>query len=78
MQTLRVDDASKELTFRLEKTTPVTLAVQVPRGVSYVLLKTDPPATSDDDAIVLWGVRVEPTSDAAQLTAVETSPDPGF
>ena len=77
-QTLRLADKDNELPFDLKGTTEVSTLVQIPRGTSYLLVKTDPAATSDEDAIVLSAVRAERASGSPQLHAVPISPDPGF
>jgi hypothetical protein len=58
--------------------THIDVNVQVPRGVSQLLLKVDPPATSENDAVVLSQPRAEPASGAAVLQSIPTSPDPGL
>jgi O-antigen/teichoic acid export membrane protein len=77
-QTLRLGDDQKELEFDLTRREQVSALVQIPRGTSYLLVKTDPAATSDDDAIVVSSPRAERASGGAQLHAVLISPDPGF
>jgi hypothetical protein len=54
------------------------LNVEVPRGVSQLVLKTDPAATSEADAVVLSQPLTAPPSGAAQLRAIPVAPDPGF
>jgi hypothetical protein len=56
----------------------VSVVVDVPAGVSLVLLKTDPAPTSAEDAIVLSRLEVARTTDAAKLHAVQQGADPGF
>jgi O-antigen/teichoic acid export membrane protein len=51
--------------------------VEVPRGVSQLIFKTDP-ASSDADAIVLTQPRVGRATGAADLHAIPVSGDPGF
>ena len=79
-QVLRLADDQTELSFTLdEQREPVSTLVQVPRGHSYILVKTDPAATSAEDAIVMSAPRA--TTSAAtnpQLRAVLISPNPGF
>ena len=77
-QVLRVADSDTELSFPLDGTTDISIAVEIPRGTSYLLVKTDPAATSEKDAIVVSRPRAERTTDAAQLTSVPISPEPGF
>jgi O-antigen/teichoic acid export membrane protein len=75
---LRVADAETELPFTLEGRTPVSVLVDIPRGTSYVLVKTDPAATSQDDAIVITTPRARTAAQDPQLRAVPISADPGF
>jgi hypothetical protein len=71
-------DAENELAFELDGRTPISVLVEIPRGVSYLLVKTDPAATSEEDAIVILAPRAERATGPAELHAVPTSPDPGF
>jgi hypothetical protein len=75
---LRIADAASELPFTLDGRTTVSVLVEVPRGRSYLLVKTDPAATSEDDAIVVLRPRAETAALAPQLRAEPTSADPGF
>ena len=77
-QTLRLADDTTELQFPLAGRTRVSALVEIPRGVSYVLVKTDPAATSESDAIVVSAARATEASGQAQLPAVPISSDPGF
>jgi len=77
-RTLRVADDSREVRFALKRRARVSVVVDVPAGVSLVLLKTDPAPTSAEDAIVLSRLEVARTTDAAQLRAVQQGADPGF
>jgi O-antigen/teichoic acid export membrane protein len=77
-QTLRLADETNEVPFDLMGPISVSALVEIPRGTSYLLVKTDPPATSDDDAIVLSGVHAERGSGAPALHAVPISADPRF
>jgi len=77
-QTLRLADDATEIPFDLHGPASVSVLVQIPRGTSYVLVKTDPAATSDDDAIVVSAPRAEEASGTPQLHAVLISSDPGF
>jgi hypothetical protein len=56
----------------------VSVLVEIPRGQSQLLVKTDPPATSEDDAIVISAPRAETASGQAVLHADVVSADPGF
>jgi O-antigen/teichoic acid export membrane protein len=75
---LRIGDSHGEQQFALTGRTTVSVLVQIPRGVSQLLLKTDPPPTSDADAIVLSTPRAERAAGSAQLHADLVSRDPGF
>lgn len=77
-QTLRLADDTSEIPFDLKGPSNVSVLVQIPRGTSSLLLKTDPAATSDDDAIEIADPRAERAAGTAQLHAVPISPDPGF
>ena len=52
--------------------------MQVPRGHSLILLKTDPPAKSRADAIVLSDMYAERATGVPDLHALLESADPGF
>jgi hypothetical protein len=54
------------------------LNVEVPRGVSQLVLKIDPAPTSETDAVVISQPRARPPSGAATLHASPSSADPGF
>jgi hypothetical protein len=75
---LRVADTSYEQSFDLAGRTTISVLVQIPRGHSTVLLKTDPPPQSADDAILITAPRAESASGQADLQAEELSSDPGF
>ena len=75
---LRIQGEDDERTFPLSGPTPLSLDVAVPQGVSQLLVKTDPAATSDADAVVLTQPRVEPSTAAPILRAQQVSPEPGF
>lgn len=75
---LRIADAETEVPFTLEGRTPVSVLVDVPRGRSYVLVKTDPAATSEDDAVVISTPRARAAALAPQLRAEPLADDPGF
>ena len=75
---LRVADTDHERSFALDGPTPVSVFVEVPRGRSYLQIKTDPAATSEEDAVVLGVPRAERTSRTADLQAELIAPDPGF
>jgi hypothetical protein len=75
---LRLADDSTERPFALNGRTHISLVVDVPRGVSLVMVKTDPAPTSREDAIVLSRVRVQRATQPAQLHALIQEADPGF
>jgi len=75
---LRIQDTQGEHGFALSGSMHFDLNVEVPRGVSQLLLKIDPAPTSEADAVVLSQPRTEPASGAAVLRASPSSADPGF
>jgi O-antigen/teichoic acid export membrane protein len=75
---LRIQDAQGEHPFALSGSRHFDLNVEVPRGVSQLLLKIDPAPASEVDAVVLSQPRAEPASGAAVLHAIPSSDDPGF
>jgi hypothetical protein len=77
-QVLRLADADTELPFELDGKTTVQTLVDVPRGHSYIIVKTDPAATSADDAVVLSRPRAIRAFGTPALVAESISPDPGF
>jgi len=74
----RIQDAVGEHAFTFSGSMHFELNVEVTRGVSQLLLKTDPAPTSEADAVVLSQPRAEPPSGAAALHASPSSADPGF
>jgi O-antigen/teichoic acid export membrane protein len=77
-RTLRIADSKQEQAFPLDGRTHVSVLVEVPAGQSQLLVKTDPPPTSDADAIVITAPRTRPGSGAPVLHADLISSDPGF
>jgi O-antigen/teichoic acid export membrane protein len=75
---LRVADLQREQAFNVTGPTRFTVNVQIPRGLSQLLVKTDPPATSEADALLLAVPRAGRTSGKPALLATLVSPDPGF
>jgi hypothetical protein len=75
---LRVADTNVERSFALRGRTRVEVVAQVPRGFSLLLLKTDPAATSERDAIRVSAPHAERTSASPDFQAQAISPDPGF
>jgi hypothetical protein len=54
------------------------VVVDVPRGVSLVTVKTDPPPASRADAIVLSRLQVQRATQPAELHTLVQDTDPGF
>ena len=75
---LRLADDSVERRFALNGRTHVSVVVAVPRGVSLVVVKTDPAPASREDAIVLSRLQVQRTTQPAQLQTIVQGSDPGF
>jgi O-antigen/teichoic acid export membrane protein len=75
---LRVADSQREQAFNVTGPTRITVDVQIPRGLSQLLVKTDPPATSEADALLLTVPRAGSASGKPTLLADVVSPDPGF
>jgi O-antigen/teichoic acid export membrane protein len=75
---LRFADSQREYAVTVAGRTQVSFNVVVPRGRSQLLVKTDPPATSEQDAIMLTAPRAERGSGDAVLEAQLLSRDPGF
>jgi hypothetical protein len=75
---LRVADSQREHAFDVTGTKRFTIDVQIPRGLSQLLVKTDPPATSEADALLLAVPRAARQSGKPVLLADLVSPDPGF
>jgi hypothetical protein len=75
---LRLGDNSIERPFALKSRTRLSVDVEVPRGVSLVLVKTDPAPKSREDAIVLSRLQAQRTTQQAQLHAILQDADPGF
>jgi hypothetical protein len=75
---LRLADDSSERRFALNRLKRVSVVVGVRRGVSLVLVKTDPAPTSTDDAILLSRLQVVGVRQSPKLHAVLQDADPGF
>jgi O-antigen/teichoic acid export membrane protein len=75
---LRIQDTQGEHPFIVNGTTHLDLNVQVIRGVSQLLLKVDPAATSEQDALLLSQPRTAPRNGRPVLLATPSSSDPGF
>jgi O-antigen/teichoic acid export membrane protein len=76
--TLRVADGQKEQAFKLHGRTQISLDVQVPIGVSQLLVKTDPAPTSEANAILFSAPLAARSSGQPSLHAQGISADPGF
>ena len=76
---LRLDDGSgHEQQFPLQGPSTVSVLVQVPRGRSQLLVKTDPAPTSEADAIFVSLPHAEAATGTPALQAQLISSDPGF
>jgi hypothetical protein len=75
---LRIADNEGERPFTLVGRSHISVLVQIARGHSVVLLKTDPPPRSEEDAIVISAPHVESASGTPELHADALSSDPGF
>jgi hypothetical protein len=75
---LRIQDTQGDHPFTLTGTMHFDLNVEVPRGVSQLILKVDPAPTSETDAIVLSQPSAERASGPTVLFASPYSGDPGF
>ena len=76
--TLRIADGQKEQAFTLHGRTKVSVDVQLPVGLSQLLVKTDPAPTSEADAILFSAPLGERSSAQPSLHAQLISGDPGF
>jgi O-antigen/teichoic acid export membrane protein len=77
-RTLRLAGSGGEQSFALSGRTHISIVVEIPRGQSRLLVKTDPPASSASDAIILSTPRAHRTSAEAALRADLITTDPGF
>ena len=75
---LRVADDTTEVSISLASPTHLSVLVDVPSGLSLLYVKTDPAATSLEDAIELTAPVAERASGEPQLHAHPESPDIGF
>jgi O-antigen/teichoic acid export membrane protein len=78
MRVLRLSDTGHESSFELNGRTQIAVTVAIPRGRSLLEVKTDPAATSIEDAVVLGVPRAERASGAPALHAQPISSNPGF
>jgi len=75
---LRIGDVASERAFELDGMTQISVAVDIPRGRSYVVVKTDPAATSVEDAIVLSAPRATTSAGEPELRAEPIASEPGL
>jgi hypothetical protein len=75
---LRIQDSQGEHPYTVSGTTNFDQNVEVARGVSQLLLKVDPAATSEQDAILVSQPRTAPAAGPPALRATPSSSDPGF
>ena len=71
---LRVADADQEQRFAVRDATPISIQVEVPNGVSKLLLKVDPPPTSEQNAVVISAPRAARSSGIPTLHATFVAP----
>jgi O-antigen/teichoic acid export membrane protein len=77
-KTLAVTDTHVERSFALTGHTTVSFTVQVPAGHSVLLLKSNPAATSDADALVVSAPDVQPARGTADYSGQSIPADPGW
>ncbi len=75
---VRIQDTQGEHPFTVNGTTHFDLNVEVTRGVSQLLLKVNPPPTSEADALIVSQPRTEQATGPPVLLAAPTSSNPGF
>jgi hypothetical protein len=75
---LRIQDTQGDHPFTVVGTKHFDLNVEVSRGVSQLVLKVDPPPTSETDALVISQPRAEKATGGPSLYASPSSNDPGF
>jgi len=75
---LRIEDAQGEHPYGFTGSRHFGENVEIPKGVSQLLFKVDPPATSEADAVLLSQPRVAAATGAATFHAIAVSADPGF
>ena len=76
---LRIQDSEGDHAFALSgRKLSFDVNVELPRGVSQLLFKLEPAATSESAAIVVTQPRADAPSGAPLLRAIPASPDPGF
>jgi hypothetical protein len=75
---IRLANDSDERPFAVRAKTRISVVVDIPRGVSLILVKTDPAPQSRADAIVISRLEVERATEHAQLGALLQDGEPGF
>jgi hypothetical protein len=76
---IRLSDNSHERAIAVSAPkTHISVVVSIPRGVSLLLVKTDPAPQSRADAIVISRFEVERATEPAQLGTLLQDGDPGF
>jgi hypothetical protein len=76
---VRLADEQAEIPFDLDdRRRSFSVLVDIPEGRSYLVVKTDPAATSEKDAVVLSPPRAALTASEPSLHAIRVTPDPGF
>jgi hypothetical protein len=75
---IRLANDSEERSFAVRAKTRISVVVAIPRGVSLVLVKTDPAPQSRADAIVISRLEVERANEPVELRALLQDGEPGF
>jgi hypothetical protein len=75
---VRLAGGSREQPFLITGPAQISTLVQVPRGVSQLLIKVDPAPSSPADALLISAPRAEAGSGSPALQPQVTSSDPGF
>jgi hypothetical protein len=74
----RVQDSQGEHAYPFTGSMHFDANIEIPAGASQLLLKVDPAATSEADAVMLSQPRAEPRTGGASLHAIGVSADSGF
>jgi len=75
---LRLADARSEQSFTLTRRLQIVLNVEVPHGLSRLLVKVDPAPTSEEDAVLLTAPQALRAAGTPVLHAQPLSSNPGF
>ena len=76
---IRLANDSRERAFAVSASKAhISVVIAIPRGVSLLIVKTDPAPQSRADALVISRLEVERANEPAQLTALLQDADPGF